>query len=56
MCLGLLEKIDGYAIPDGIETEVYMHGNQEHGYIGLNVMKNWISEFDGPDSIVRIFK
>ena len=57
VCLGHVEEIDGYVFPrPGIETEIHLHGNEQHGYVGLDVLKEWLTKFDGPKSVVSIFE
>lgn len=48
-CLAFLQKIENCEIPSpGIETELIIQGTQNHGLIGLEILKNWIAQFDGP--------
>jgi len=48
VCLAFLQQIENYEIPlPGIETELIMQGTQDYGLIGLDILKNWIAQFDG---------
>lgn len=55
-CFGNIVKIDDWIAPSsGIEAAICFQGNLDHGLIGLEIMKKWIVEFNGPDSIMTIY-
>jgi hypothetical protein len=56
-CLAYLQQIGDCELPaPGIEAEIIFHGQDRHGLLGLDVLKNWIVKFDGPGQNFRITK
>jgi len=57
VCLAFLRQIDDYEIPPpGLEMELLMQGDQPWGLIGLEVLRNWIAEFDGPRETLSVYE
>jgi len=57
VCLAFLQQIEDYEVPlPGLEMELLMQGDQRWGLIGLEVLRNWIAEFDGPREILNVYK
>lgn len=53
--LGYLSKIDGFAFATNtIPVPVLFMGTSKYGLVGLNLIKDWISEFHGPNKVLTI--
>ena len=56
VCAAFIHRIENYGIPPpGIETELLIRG-EEPGYLGLEVLRNWVTEFDGPKQTLSVYK
>jgi hypothetical protein len=56
-CLAYLQKIgDKYFPAPGLEAELIFHGGDRHGLLGLDILKNWILTFNGPNEVFEIKK
>jgi len=56
-CLAYLQKIGNKEFdPPGIEAELIFNGTDPHGLLGLDVLKNWILTFNGPNENFEIKK
>jgi len=56
-CLAFLQQIEKYEIPSpGIETELIIQGTQDYGLVGLEILKNWIAQFDGPKETLSFYR
>ena len=54
-CLAYLQQIGDQELPaPGIAAEMIFHGQDRHGLIGLDILRNWIVKFDGPSQFFRI--
>lgn len=54
-CLAYLQRIGNHEFPmPGIEVELILHGSDRHGLIGLDVLKQWIVELNGPNEFFKI--
>lgn len=54
-CLAYLQQLGDYEFPmPGIEAELILHGSSHHGLLGLDVLKHWITKFDGPNQNLTI--
>jgi len=54
-CLAYLQKIEDHEFPlPGIEAELILHGSDRHGLLGLDILKHWIVEFDGPNQFFKV--
>ena len=54
-CLAYLQQIGDYELPmPGIEAELVLHGSDRYGLLGLDILKHWITKFDGPNEFFRI--
>lgn len=56
VCLAFVQRIENHDIPPpGIEIELLIRG-EEPGCLGLEVLRNWVTEFDGPKQILSMYK
>jgi hypothetical protein len=56
-CLAYLQQIGDRELPaPGIEAEIIFHGQDRHGLLGLDILRNWIIKFDGPSQFFKITK
>ena len=56
VCLAFLQQIENYKLPPpGIETELIIQGTQDYGLLGLEILKNWIAQFDGPRKTLSFY-
>jgi len=54
-CFAYLQQIGNYELPmPGIEVELVLHGSSRHGLLGLEILKYWITKFDGPNQFLTI--
>ena len=54
-CLAYLQQIGDRELPSpGVETEIVFHGADRYGLLGLDILRNWIIAFDGPNQFFRI--
>lgn len=54
-CLAYLQRIGDHEFPmPGIEAEMVLHGSDRHGLLGLEILKYWITKFDGPKEVFTI--
>lgn len=55
VCHAYIQHIENHMFPaPGIETELLIRG-QEPAYLGLDVLKIWVTEFDGPRQMLSIY-
>lgn len=54
-CLAYLQQLGDYEFPmPGIEAELVLHGSDRHGLLGLEILKHWITKFEGPNEYFTI--
>lgn len=54
-CFAYLQQIGDFELPaPGIEAEIIFHGTDRHGLIGLDILKNWTTKFDGLNQLFKI--
>jgi len=54
-CAGYLQKIGDYSLqPPGIPITVVFQGTTQQGLLGLEAIRNWVVEFDGPGQSFKI--
>jgi hypothetical protein len=57
VCYAYIAQIeDHYLGSPGLETELLMQGNQDHGLIGLEILKRWIATFNGPSQVLDFYE
>lgn len=56
-CLAYLQQVGdyGFSMP-GIEAELVLHGRSRHGLLGLEILRYWITKFDGPDELLTVHR
>lgn len=56
VCLAYVQRIEDHDLPSpGIETELLIHG-EEPGYLGLEVLRSWVAEFDGLQQMLSVYE
>jgi hypothetical protein len=54
-CVGYLQKIGDYSLPSpGIPITVVFQGTTQQGLLGLEAIRNWVVEFDGPRQAFKV--
>jgi hypothetical protein len=54
-CFAYLQRIGNHEFPmPGIEVELILHGSSSYGLIGLDALKQWIIELNGPNEFFKI--
>ena len=54
-CLAYLQQIGDHELPmPGVEAELVLHGSDRHGLLGLEILKYWITKFEGPNEFFTI--
>lgn len=54
-CHAYLRRIGDHELPmPGIESELVLHGSDRHGLLGLDILKNWIVNFNGLNEFFTI--
>lgn len=57
VCLAYLQQIENYTLPaPGLEIELIMQGRQTYGLMGLDVLRNWITKFNGPAQLFGFYE
>jgi len=50
-----LKEIEGYEFPaPGIGVQLVLQGSSRHGVLGLEILKRFVTEFDGPNQLLTI--
>ncbi|MFQ6075409.1 MAG: hypothetical protein ACE5Z5_04655 [Candidatus Bathyarchaeia archaeon] len=56
VCLAYVRRIENHDFPPpGIEAELLIRG-EEPGYLGLEVLRNWVAKFNGPKQMLSIYE
>jgi predicted aspartyl protease len=53
---GQVSKVEGHTPSQPIGIVLTFYGKANHGLVGREFLKGWIAEFDGPKSLMTIFK
>jgi len=57
VCHAYLIQIEGHDLGSpGLETELIMQGNRDHGLIGLEILRKWIAAFNGPLQVLDFYE
>lgn len=54
-CLAYIQKIGDCDLPaPGIETHLILQGSSNYGLLGLEILRHFIAEFDGPNQLFKV--
>ena len=57
VCHAHLLRIEDYDLDSpGLETELIMQGNDDHGLLGLKILKKWITTFNGRSQVLGFYE
>jgi len=55
-CLAYLQRVESLVMPSpGMEVELIMQGRSSYALLGLEVLRQWIVEFDGPGQLLGFY-